>query len=510
MIAAEEAASIEDEIIADLATFEFDPLGYVLWAYPWGEDELSDYPNGPRAWQREFLTELGDRLRAGIGKKHNVVQMAVASGHGPGKSALVAWVVDWAMKTHEDTRGVVTAGKKDQLVNKTWPELVKWQRMSIASFMVKLNATSIHSAEEGRIRTWRIDAEAWSKENTEAFQGLHNARKRIICIYDEASAVIDGIWEVTEGALTDEYTQIIWLAFGNPTKNTGRFRECFGKFKHRWWTRNIDTRKVEGINKEKIAEWQADYGEDSDWFRVRVRGEFPGASDMQFISNTIVEEARRRPAMSHLNDTVAVGVDVARFGNNKTCLTVRKGRDARTVPRRSFRGLDTNQVALKVMELVNDLTAMNMTPDAIFIDEGGVGGGVVDNCRRLGLDVIGVQFGGKADRAGTLNEVGAPGEKYKNKRAEMWGAMRQWLRGGAIEDDGDLAADLVGPEYGLNGNDEIVLESKDDMVARGLASPDDGDALALTFAYPVHKKNIGGKSVAAGGQLPDYDPYGED
>ena len=122
---------------------------------------------------------------------------------------------------------------------------------------------------------------------------------------------------------------------------------------------------------------------------------------------------------------------------------------------------------------------------AIFIDGGGVGGGVVDRCRQLGLHVTEVQFGGKSDRA----LVGGDGAVvYANKRAEMWGTMREWLRGGAIDNDAELRTDLTGVEYGYvlrEGRDAIQLERKEDMKRRGLASSDDGDALALTFAYPV-------------------------
>ena len=123
--------------------------------------------------------------------------------------------------------------------------------------------------------------------------------------------------------------------------------------------------------------------------------------------------------------------------------------------------------------------------DAIFIDGGGVGGGVVDRCRQLGLQVTEVQFGARSDRA-PIGEDGAI--VYANKRAEIWGSMREWLRDGAIDNDPELLADLTGVEYGYvlrEGRDAIQLERKEDMKKRGLASSDDGDALALTFAYPV-------------------------
>ena len=129
--------------------------------------------------------------------------------------------------------------------------------------------------DKDHAKTWRADFVPWSEHNTEAFAGLHNKGKRIVLIFDEASAIADKVWEVAEGALTDEGTEIIWIAFGNPTRNVGRFRECFRRFKHPVEGRQIDSRTVEGTNKEQIAKWAADYGEDSDFFKVRVRGMFP-------------------------------------------------------------------------------------------------------------------------------------------------------------------------------------------------------------------------------------------
>lgn len=470
-----------------------------MWAFPWGEGSLTGL-TGPRRWQRKYLRELGVELRAGV-DSGAVVQKAIASGHGPGKSTLVAWVILWAMSTCVDTRGVVTASTDTQLRTKTWPEIAKWHRLMLNAFMFSVTATAIYSNDKGREKTWRIDIVPWSENNTEAFAGLHNKGKRIFIGFDEASAIADKIWEVTEGALTDENTQIMWLVFGNPTKNTGRFRECFGRFKHRWTRLNLDTRTVEGVNQTHIAKWLLDYGEDSDFFKVRVRGEFPSMGDKQFISSAVVEAARKREAISHMNDPLVMAIDVARFGSNKSVIAWRKGRDARTMPWLKFTGLDTMQLAARIVQLIS-----THKPDGVFIDEGGVGGGVVDRCRQLGAEVIGVQFGGAADRAG-LAEQGADGERYANKRTEMWATMKAWLPGGAIPDDPDLADDLIGPEYAFNKRDEIQLESKDDMLKRGLSSPDEGDALCLTFAYPVVRATPNAIAAMQQQDRGEYDPH---
>ena len=491
---------IVDEIIGDLARFQHDPLGYVLWAFEWGDGELEGY-DGPRTWQREILSEIGDALRAG-GELGAVVREAIASGHGPGKSALVSWLVLWAASTFEDTRGVVTASTDNQLRTKTWPEVAKWYRLALNNWMFKLTATALYSVDPKHERTWRIDILPWSEHNTEAFAGLHNKGKRILLVFDEASSISDKIWEVSEGALTDAETEILWCAFGNPTRNTGRFRECFGRFAHRWKKRQIDSRTVEGTNKAQLQQWVDDWGEDSDFVRVRVRGEFPKSSSLQFISSEVVERARKAEAQCHLTDPMVLGVDVARFGDDQSVIVARKGRDWRTFGVWKFRQLDTMQLAAKVQEVANNLKA-----DAIFVDGGGVGGGVVDRLRSLNMSgVWDVQFGGKADRS-TLDSVGAEGEKYANKRAEMWGAMRFAMAAGvAIPDDAELADELTAVEYGFNARDEIVLEKKEDMKARGLASPDIADAFALTFAYPVQTLSLRQATGDNRQAQSDYDP----
>jgi len=165
---------------------------------------------------------------------------------------------------------------------------------------------------------------------------------------------------------------------------------------------------------------------------------------------------------------------VARFGDDSSVIFTRIGRDGVSIPIKRFRGLDTMQLAARVSEHIDMLAALGLRC-VVFVDGGGVGGGVVDRLRQLNRDVIEVQFGGKPDDP----------QKYANKRAEMWGKVKEWLPGGGLPQDETLATDLTSVEYGFRPDDTILLESKESMKKRGLASPDDGDALALTFAQPV-------------------------
>lgn len=477
----------EDRIAAAAVKFRHDPLGWVRFAYDWGNDELAKHP-GPREWQADMLDTIGKHLRA-PSTRYTPLRIAVASGHGIGKSANIGMIVNWAMSTMPHTRVVVTANTENQLRTKTWPEISKWARLAVNSHWWQVPAMSMYASDPGAEKSWRGDAIPWSENNTEAFAGLHNEGKRILVIFDEGSKIADKVWEVAEGALTDAETEIIWVAYGNPTQATGRFRECFGKYRHLWKTRQIDSRTVEGTNRAYLDEMVETYGEDSDIVKVRVRGQFPAQSVSQFISSELVADAQtRRQTTIDPGAPFVLGVDIARFGDDESVIRGRKGRDGRVIPPIKWRGMDTVFSAGKVAEAI-----VRYKPDAVFIDGGGVGGGVVDILKSQGFRIIEVNFGGAARDE----------KKYANKSAEMWGEARDWLLTGSIDSDDKLRDDLCGREYGFDKDGRIQLEKKKDMKKRGLASPDDADAFALTFAQPVQRldmrtsRNFSGRPTTA-------------
>lgn len=469
-----------DELLAqDMARFYGDPLGFVRYAFPWGEPgtPLAEH-KGPREWQECFLRDVGagvlERGFDGIEPVAPILE-ATASGHGIGKSAEVAWIILWILSTRPHCKGVVTANTSEQLKTKTWAELAKWLNMCITAHWFGINASkgnlNIFALEAPE--TWRCDALTCREENSESFAGLHAASSTPFYIFDEASAVPDRIWEVAEGGLTDG--EPMWFVFGNPTRNTGRFKECFGRFRHRWRTRKIDSRTVKGTNKELIDRWVNDYGEDSDFVRIRVRGEFPRAGSNQFIGSDVVEAAfgKHLPPDAYNHAAKVIGVDVARFGDDQSVILRRQGLIAFAPSK--YRGLDTMTLAGLVAQEINQ-----WRPDAVFIDGGAMGPGVIDRLRQMGHQVTEVVFQGKP-----LDPA-----HYFNKRAEMWAGVRDWLKaGGAIPDDQELKDDLVGPEYTYDSSGRILLEGKKEMKARGLASPDVGDSLALSFAGPVAPKS---------------------
>lgn len=476
----------EEELLEAMTDFKHDPYGWVMYAFDWGHGELEG-KEGPDEWQKEILDAIGE----GIINTSEALQIAVASGHGIGKSALIAWIILWAMSTMADTRCVITANTDSQLRTKTWPELSKWHRRCIVKHWFTYTATSLFSVDRDHEKTWRADMIPWSKHNPEAFAGLHNESRRIFVGFDEASSIEDIIWETTEGALTDDKTEIIWCVFGNPTRNTGRFRQCFSKFRHRWQRWQIDSRDVKITNKEKLDEWIEDYGEDSDFVRIRVRGVFPVASAMQFISEADISAAAGR----HLNKRQysfapkIIGVDPAWTGDDEFVIWFRQGLYSKMLGKWEKNDNDI-QMANIIARFEDELGA-----DAVHID-GGYGTGIKSAGDVMGRSWVLVWFSEKSADEGCLN-----------KRAEMWNATKKWLKsGGSIPDDDVLQQDLIGPETVPRVDGKIQLESKESMKKRGIPSPNRADALALTFAHPVVNDEVR-ENIPARKVKHDFDPY---
>lgn len=385
-----------------------------------------------------------------------------------------------------------TANTDNQLRTKTWPEIIKWSNLAITKEWFTCTATAMYSNDPGHDKRWRADAIPWSEHNTEAFAGLHNERKRIIVVFDEASNIADLVWEVAEGALTDEDTEIIWVAFGNPTRNTGRFRECFRKYKHRWKCAQIDSRTVEGTNKQQLQKWVDDYGEDSDFVKVRVRGIFPDASELQFIPTGLTDEAMKRvvTAGQVAHAPVIIGVDPAYSGVDEADIYLRQGLHSKLL----WSGLKTTDdliMAKRIADFEDQYQA-----DAVFIDFG-YGTGLKSIGDGWGRSWQLIPFGG-----------GSTDPQMLNKRGEMFNSCKTWLKLGGALDDQETADDLSAAEYKVRVDGKIVIEPKEDIKERLGRSPGKGDALLLTFAFPVSKRmNIPGQQSQQGKALTEYDPY---
>lgn len=456
-----------DKIAELLVSLKDDPYRYVMANWPWGEEGAPlEHETGPDAWQKEVLDIIGEGTR-----KWETRQIAVKSGHSVGKSALITWVINYFMTTRSHPQIIVTANTAAQLATKTWRELAKWHKMALNKDFFEWTATRYSQAQHKE--DWFASAIPWSERNSEAFAGAHEDRPHsaVLVIMDEASGIPDVIWEVAAGAMSTPGS--LWLAFGNPTQSTGAFRECWGKFRHRWHGVTVDARNAKKADQKLINEWIDDYGLDSDFVRVRVLGEFPKQAANQLIASSDVDAAIGNRVEHYKQSTKVMGFDVARYGDDQSVITVRQGRKVIAIEKR--RGLDTMQSVGFCLEMIN-----KHHPDVTYIDEGGLGAGVVDRLKEQNIrGCVGINFGSSADDP----------KNYKNKRCEMWGRMKEWLHSGNcdIPNDSELRSDLVAPMYWYTSDEKLIIEKKADMKRRGLASPDAADSLALTFSQPYDK-----------------------
>jgi hypothetical protein len=475
------SAEDEQELMARLWSPQIkdNPLAFVMLLFPWGvKGTPLEHFSGPRKWQREVLQDIAAHIAQNNGKvDFDTLREAVASGRGIGKSALVSWLVIWMLTTRIGSTTIVSANSESQLRKVTWAEITKWLAMGLNSHWFEVSATSLQPAKwltelverdlRKGTRYWGVEGRLWSAENPDAFAGVHNM-DGVLVIFDEASGIDDAIWAVTAGFFTENTPNRFWFAFSNPRRNTGYFYETFHSKRDFWNTKVVDARTVEGTDKQVYQQIIDEYGPDSSQAHVEVYGQFPSAGDDQFIGANTVDEAMKRVKYQDLSAPIVIGVDPARFGADATVIAVRQGRDIVKIIR--HRGDDTMTVVGYVIEAIEEFK-----PTLVVIDEGGLGAGIVDRLKEQRYKIKGVNFGNKAK-----NPI-----MYGNMRAQMWGDMREWLKTASIPSDRFLKSDLISPMMKPDSRGTIFLESKKDMKARGLASPDAADAIAVTFAFPV-------------------------
>jgi len=456
-----------------------DPEAFVLFTFPWGQPNtpLAKF-HGPRKWQRKVLRDISNHIKRNRGQiQMDTLRKAVSSGRGIGKSALVSWLILWMLTTRIGSTVIVSANSEAQLRSVTWGELTKWAAMAINNHWWEISATKLMPAKwvcelverdlKKGTRYWAAEGKLWSEENPDSYAGVHN-HDGMMLIFDEASGIPDAIWSVGAGFFTENILDRYWFAFSNPRRNQGYFFECFNAKRNFWDTEKVDARTVEDTDKQVYEQIIEEYGADSNQACVEVYGEFPSAGEDQFISPNLVNDAIKREPHKDMTAPVVMGIDPARGGADNTVIAIRQGRDLIAIKR--YSGEDTMQIVGRVIDAIEEFK-----PTLVAIDEGGLGYGILDRLNEQRYKVRGVNFGWKAK-----NSI-----MWGNKRAEIWGAMREWLKSASIPDDRQLKSDLTGPMKKPNSSGTIFLEGKKEMRARGLASPDAADALAVTFAYPV-------------------------
>ena len=411
----------------------------------------------PLPYQAEFLQAIADGER----------KMSVRSGHGTGKSTSASWAMLWYVLLRFPNKVVVTAPTSGQLFDALFAELKRWinelppqlkPMLTVKSDRVELAAASSEAF---------ISARTSRAETPEALAGVHS--ENVLLVVDEASGVPEKVFEAAAGSMSGHNATTILLS--NPTRSSGTFFESQTRLAGSWWTRRWSCVDSPLVSDEFVDEMRLRYGEESNAFRIRVLGEFPMADDDTIIPFHLVEAAINRDVVLDENAKMIWGLDVARFGTDKTVLAKRQGNVITEV--NGWQGLDLMQTVGRVKAEYDGLP-MSIRPSEIMVDVIGMGGGVVDRLRELGLPVRGIN----------VAESPSMGDTYTNLRAELWFKMRGWLeqRGAKLPRDEQLVAELSTIRYSFMSSGKMKAESKDEMRKRGLPSPDFADAVCLTLA----------------------------
>ena len=423
----------------------------------------------PEPWQQRVLEDLGQ------GRE----RLSIRSGHGVGKTALLSWIVLWFLSTHYPCKVACTAPSAHQLEDVLWPEIGLWLRQLRPFFRRRLRigklVLQVTSSRGGAFAVGRTAR----PEQPEALQGLHS--ENVLMLVDEASGVDDRIYEAAIGAMSTPGA--ITILAGNPTRQGGFFYDTHNRLAERWTGHRVSSAEVQRASGH-IEDIALRWGRESNAWRVRVEGEFPLAGDDAVISRVWCEAAmQRRRTTSPFASGIAPlwGLDVARFGDDRSALAKRCG-NVLLQPVQAWRGVDTMGTVGRV-KAEWDATPFNERPASILVDEIGIGAGVLDRLREQGLPVTGINVG----------EAARDPEHYSRLRDELWFKGRAWLQQGdaILPADGVLVGELTATSYSFSSSGKIEVDSKAELKRRGLPSPDVADAFLLTFAVAEQKREKG-------------------
>lgn len=430
---------------------------------------------GPALFAQEVLgatpTEQQWEASREIVKKRRV---SIRSGHGTGKSTFMAWSVLWFLCCYFPAKVPCTAPTGHQLSDVLWSEIAKWHRKMGERFPALADQFE-KSSEQFRMKSNPEESFAVARtsrpERPEALQGFHS--EHILFLIDEASGVSDNVFEVAEGALSTEGAYVLMAA--NPTRQSGYFFDSHHKMRAAWAALHWDGEKSPNVSRTYVENMEKKYGRQSPVFKVRVKGDFVDAPD-GVISLELCEAAKVREVAVNAAAPVVWGVDVARFGDDSSALAKRKG-NHQLEPVREWWGKDTMQLA-GLIKAEWDVTPQAMRPAAINVDVIGIGAGVVDRLKELGLPVVGVNV----SESPAVNS--SADRQFNRLRDELWWKSREWLeaRDCRLADDDETIGELTTPTYSVLSNGLIKVEGKDEMKKRGVKSPNRADAWNLTFA----------------------------
>lgn len=439
---------------------------------------------GPAEFAREVLGAVPTEQQMQAGRA--LVErrrVSIRSGHGTGKTTFEAWCVLWFLASYFPCKVPCTAPTAHQLEDVLWSEIAKWHRTMASRFPA---LSSEFTWTNGAYRMTSAPNESFAvartsrKENPEALQGFH--AEHILFLIDEASGVPDNIFEVAEGALSTAGAFVVMCA--NPTRQSGYFFDSHHKMRSEWAALHWNGEDSPNVSKQYVDSMAKKYGRQSPVFKVRVLGDFVDAAD-GVIPLDLCEAAKLRDVAVNEAAPIVWGLDVARFGDDSTAIAKRKG-NHQLEPIREWWGKDTMQTA-GLIKAEWDSTKEGQRPKAINVDVIGIGAGVVDRLKELGLPVVGVNVA-EAESVRDNDEL-----SFNRLRDELWWKGREWLeaRDCKLADDDETIGELTTPTYSYLSNGRIQVERKDDLKKRGVKSPNRADAWLLTFydgGFPANSR----------------------
>jgi len=420
-------------------------------------------------------------------------RVSIKSGHGTGKSTALAWLVLWHVSTHGDGKVFVTSPSGPQLQATLWSDIKKWHQEMHPFFRDAIEITNTETRYKDDPAYSFAVARTARKDNPSAVQGGH--AKNTMIVVDEAAGVDEAVFRTLQGSLSTHEARFVMA--GNPTALSGFFHQSHtDEALAEDWTRiTLSALEADFVGKAFIKNIERNAGgTDTDEYRIRILGEFPKVAASQLISPEAVRAAFAREISKDQYEMlpIVLGADVAYMGDDASTIYLRQGR--RTLKIGSWHGLDTNKFADVIAQAIN-----THKPSMVFVDATGWGAGVYDSLRaRRFHNVRGVNFSEKAIS-----------DRYLNKRSEMWCEMQQWVNeGGCLQKSDDMLRELTCVEYFMSPRRKIQLEAKDSIRRRLGKSPDDADALALTFAGTTNTSFVGSPCTGPGkAKNGDFDPW---
>lgn len=418
----------------------------------------------PLPWQKDFLNAIASGER----------RISVRAGHGVGKSTACSWALIWHLLTRFPQKAICTAPTAGQLFDALFSEVKHWINRLPPSLRDAIEVYSDRIVQKGTPESSFISARTSSAERPEALAGVHSEHVLLIC--DEASAIPEAVFESAAGSMSGHSATTILI--GNPTRNTGLFFRTHHSLSSDWKTMHVSCLSNPLVANDFIEQIKATYGEGSNAYRVRVLGEFALRDDDVLIPAELVDGAMQRDVVLNTSEPLIYGVDVARFGDDRTVICKRQGN--LVVGFKHWSGEDLMGTVGRIVH-----EASLDKPEEICVDSIGLGGGVADRLRELGHNVRDVN----------VSESAALNQQAARLRDELWMAAKDWLDTRAVKlpKDDDLRAELTGPTYSFTSNGRIKVEGKSEMKRRGMRSPDLADALCLTFASQA--AGVGGRAL---------------